>query len=125
MVLPVFAAIASVIAEIGIGTLIRYGFWSMISYFVYDVANDISSSYKISAEAEASRDKKADEVAENLVEDGTWTREQYLTYLGESDEIKKEEKGDIFDQISRSLGITKKTLIWVIVGIIAFSMLKG
>lgn len=125
MVLPVFAAIASVIAEVGIGTLIRYGFWSMISYFVYDVANDISSSYKISTEAEASRDKKADEVAENLVEDGTWTREQYLTYLGESDEIKKEEKGDVFDQISRSLGITKKTLIWVIVGIIAFSMLKG
>jgi len=32
---------------------------------------------------------------------------------------------DFFDEIASSLGINKKTLIWVIVGILAFSMLKG
>ena len=32
---------------------------------------------------------------------------------------------DIFDEISSSIGINKRTLILVIIGIIAFSMLKG
>ena len=31
----------------------------------------------------------------------------------------------IFDKIADTLGITKQTLIWVLVGILAFSMLRG
>jgi len=125
MVAPIFAAIAGAIASIGIATLVRYGFWMVISYFVYDVANDLSDANKISVEDEVRRNEEADETADGLVEDGTWTEEEHLEYQRESDDAKDEEKGSMLDQIARSFGLTKETLIWVIVGIILFSLLKG
>ena len=125
MVAPIFAAIAGAIASIGVATLVRYGFWMVISYFVYDVANDLSDANKISTQQEAERNEKADKVAEELHEDGTLSDEEYLDYLGESGSAKEEEKGGVLDQIARSFGLTKETLIWVVVGIILFSLLKG
>lgn len=125
MVAPIFAAIAGAIASIGIATLVRYGFWMVISYFVYDIANDISDAHKISTTQEAKRDEEADETAKGLVEDGTWSKEDYLAYIAETEAAKGEEKGSMLDQIARSFGLTKETLIWVIVGILVFSLLKG
>ena len=121
MVAPIFAAIAGAIASVGVATLVRYGFWMVISYFVYDVANDLSDAHKISTQQEAERNEKADKVAEELHEDGTLSDEEYLNYL----DAKEEEKGSMLDQIARSFGLTKETLIWVVVGILAFSLLKG
>ena len=125
MVAPIFAAIAGAIASVGVATLVRYGFWMVISYFVYDVANDLSDANKISTQQEAERNKKADEVAKKLHEDRTLSDEEYLDYLDESGSAKEEEKGGVLDQIARSFGLTKETLIWVVVGIILFSLLKG
>jgi len=125
MVAPIFVAIAGAIGSIGVHTLLRYGFWMVISYFVYDVANDLSDAHKISTQQEAKRDEEADETAKGLVADGTWSKEDYLAYIRESDDAKEKEKGSMLDQIARSFGLTKETLIWVVVGIILFSLLKG
>jgi len=125
MVAPIFAAIAGAIASVGVVTLFKYGFVMLISYFVYDVANDMSAAHKISVEDEARRNKAADDAAKDLVADGTWTTEEYLAYLKELEDAEEEEKGSMLDQIARSFGLTKETLIWVVVGIILFSLLKG
>jgi hypothetical protein len=125
MVAPIFAAIAGAIASIGVATLVRYGFWMVITYFVYDIANDLSDAHKINTTQEAERDGEADDTAKGLLEDGTWTKEEYLAYIKESSDAKEEENGSMLDQLARSFGLTKQTLIWIIVGILAFSLLKG
>jgi hypothetical protein len=113
------------ISTIGIGTLAAYGFWITIAYFIWDPLNDLTDAYKISTSEEARRNKAAEEAAAALVSDGTWTQEEYLAYIAETEAAKEEEKGSMLDQIARSFGLTKQTLIWVVVGIILFSLLKG
>lgn len=123
--MAIFAAIGSAIATVGIGTLVAYGFWCTISYLVYDIGKDYIEYKTISEKTEAERDKLIDGYITDSLADGTMTKEEALEYYDEIRDAKEEEKGSIFDQLSRLLGLDKNTLIWVIVGIIIFTLLKG
>jgi len=121
----IIGTIASGLSLATVGTMIWYGFLMLISYKSVDVVGDFVHTYTISKEAELERNKRIDDAVEDMCDEKNLSAEERFKIYNEIENARKGEKGDIFDQISRSLGITKETLIWVIVGILAFSMLKG
>jgi hypothetical protein len=68
--------------------------------------------------------KENNTIIRSMCEDGTLSPEQCAEVLSASDEV-FDEDATIFDKIGDALGVNSKTAIWILGGIVAFSMLKG
>ena len=69
--------------------------------------------------------KKELDVLKSEAENGKMTPKQVNEALDTINDPNTYPNISIFDQIAGTLGITKQTLIWVLFGILAFSLLRG